>query len=241
MIDLHCHLFPGIDDGPRELDESIELAKLAVENGITHAVVTPHITPGRYDNDLFSITTAYQAFKQVLNEHEIDLKIGMAAEVRLGPEIFILFEEERLPFLGIFEGRKVLLLEFPHDHIPPGSDKMVKWLFDHNIVPMIAHPERNVDILRKLSKLKNFVDAGCLLQITASSLVGNIGPEPQNCAKMMLEKGWVTILASDAHNLHERLPEIEPGRAVVEEIIGKEESWKMVNDIPFEIASNHFS
>ena len=241
MIDLHCHLFPGIDDGPSELDESIELAKLAVENGITHAVVTPHITPGRYDNDLFSINTAYQAFKQVLNEHEIDLKIGMAAEVRLGPEIFILFEEERLPYLGKFEGRKVLLLEFPHDHIPPGSDKMVKWLFDHNIVPMIAHPERNVDILRKLSKLKNFVDAGCLLQITASSLVGNIGPEPQNCAKMMLEKGWVTILASDAHDLHERLPEIEPGRAVVEEIIGKEESWKMVNDIPFEIASNHFS
>ena len=241
MIDLHCHLFPGIDDGPSELDESIELAKLAVENGITHAVVTPHITPGRYDNDLFSINTAYQAFKQVLSEHEIDLKIGMAAEVRLGPEIFILFEEERLPYLGEFEGRKVLLLEFPHDHIPPGSDKMVKWLFDHNIVPMIAHPERNVDILRKLSKLKNFVDAGCLLQITASSLAGNIGPEPQNCAKMMLEKGWVTILASDAHDLHERLPEIEPGRAVVEEIIGKEESWKMVNDIPFEIASNHFS
>ena len=241
MIDLHCHLFPGIDDGPSELDESIELAKLAVENGITHAVVTPHITPGRYDNDIFIIRNAYQAFKQVLLENDINLNIGMAAEVRLGPEIFILFEEERLPFLGIFEGRKVLLLEFPHDHIPPGSDKMVKWLFDHNIVPMIAHPERNGDVLRKLSKLKNFVDAGCLLQITASSLVGNIGPEPQKCAKMMLEKGWVTILASDAHNLHERLPEIEPGRAVVEEIIGKEESWKMVNDIPFEIASNHFS
>jgi len=240
MIDLHCHLFPGIDDGPRELDESIELAKLAVENGITHAVVTPHITPGRYDNDLFSINTAYQAFKQVLLENDINLNIGMAAEVRLGPEIFILFEEERLPYLGKYEGRKVLLLEFPHDHIPPGSDKMVKWLFDHNIVPMIAHPERNTDILRKISKLKNFVDAGCLLQITASSLVGNFGPEPQKCAKTMLEKGWVKILASDAHNLHKRLPEIEPGRAVVEEIIGKEESWKMVNDIPFEIASNHF-
>ena len=241
MIDLHCHLFPGIDDGPRELDESIELAKLAVENGITHAVVTSHITPGLYDNDLFSINTAYQSFKQVLSEHKIDLKIGMAAEVRLGPEIFTLFDEERLPFLGEFEGRKVLLLEFPHDCIPPGSDKMIKWLFDHNIIPMIAHPERNRDIHRKISKLKKFVDAGCLLQITASSLVGNFGPESQKCAKTMLEKGWVTILASDAHNLHERLPEIEPGRAVVEEILSKEESWKMVNDIPFEIASNHFS
>ena len=241
MIDLHCHLFPGIDDGPRELDESIELAKLAIENGITHAVVTPHIIPGRYDNDLFSIRTAYQAFKQVLLENDINLNIGMAAEVRLGPEIFILFEEGRLPYLGKFEGRKVLLLEFPYDHIPPGSDKMIKWLFDRNIVPMIAHPERNRDILRKISKLQTFVDAGCLLQVTASSLVGNFGPESQKCVKTMLEKGWVTILASDAHNLHKRPPEIEPGRAVVEEILGKEASWKMVNDIPFEIASNHFS
>jgi len=240
MIDLHCHFFPGIDDGPKELSDSIALAKLAVENGITHSVVTPHITPGRYDNDLFTISTAYHAFKQVLVENEIDLNIGMAAEVRLGPEIFILFEEQRLPYLGEFEGKKVLLLEFPHDHIPHGSDKMVKWLFDHNIIPMIAHPERNRDILVKISKLKPFVEAGCLLQLTASSLVGNFGPETEKCARTMLKKGWVTILASDAHNLHKRLPEIEPGRAVVEEMLGKEKSWKMVNDIPWEIASNHF-
>ncbi|MCH9048817.1 MAG: capsular biosynthesis protein [Proteobacteria bacterium] len=240
MIDLHCHLFPGMDDGPRELGDAVELARLSVENGITHAVVTPHITPGRYDNDLFTISTAYQAFKQVLNENEINLNIGMAAEVRLGPEIFTLFEDKKLPFLGEFEGRKVLLLEFPHDHIPPGSDKMVKWLFDHNIIPMIAHPERNKDILRKISKLQPFVEAGCLLQITASSLVGNFGPHSEQCAKTILQKGWVTILASDAHNLHKRLPEIEPGRAVVEEMLGKEVSWKMVRDKPWEIASNHF-
>ncbi len=240
MIDLHCHLFPGIDDGPRELADSIELAKLAIENGITHAVVTPHIIPGRYDNDLLSITTAYQAFKQALDKSEVDLKIGMAAEVRLGPEIFTLFEEERLPYLGDYEERKVLLLEFPHDHIPPGSDKMIKWLFEHNITPMIAHPERNRDILAKLAKLRPFVDVGCLLQITASSLVGNFGPESQKCATTLLKKGWVTILASDAHNLHKRLPEIEPGRAVVEKILGKEVSWKMVRDIPLEIAAKHF-
>ena len=240
MIDLHCHLFPGIDDGPRELSDSIELARLAVKNGITHAVVTPHITPGRYDNDLFTIRPVYQTFKQALLDKEIDLIIGMAAEVRLDPEIFTLFEEERLPFLGEFQGQKVLLLEFPHDQIPPGSDKMIKWLFDQNIIPMIAHPERNKDILRKLSKLKLFVDAGCLLQVTASALTGNFGPHSQDCAKSILKKGWVTILASEAHNLHKRLPEIEPGRAVVEEILGKEESWKMVRDVPLEIASNHF-
>lgn len=240
MIDLHCHLLPGIDDGPKELGDAIELARASVVNGITHAVVTPHITPGRYDNDLLSISTVYQAFKQTLIESEIDLKIGMAAEVRLGPEIFTLFEEERLPFLGEFEGRKVLLMEFPHDHIPPGSDKMIKWLFDHNIIPMIAHPERNKDVLWKLSKLQPFVEAGCLLQLTASSLVGNFSPHAEQCARTILEKGWVTILASDAHNLHKRLPEIEPGRAVVEEMLGKEASWKMVKDIPWEIASNHF-
>ena len=203
MIDLHCHLLPGIDDGPKELRDSIELARLALKNGITHAVVTPHITPGRYDNDLFTISPVYQAFKQTLYENKINLMIGMAAEVRLGPEIFTLFEEEKLPYLGGFEGQKVLLLEFPHDHIPPGSDKMVKWLFDHNIVPMIAHPERNGDILRKISKLQPFVEAGCLLQLTASSLSANI---PNALAEAYinsfleadLEKtqkatGWITV------------------------------------------------
>ena len=117
---------------------------------------------------------------------------------------------------------------------------MIKWLFDHNIIPMIAHPERNRDIIRKISKLQPFVDAGCLLQLTASSLVGNFGPHSEQCAKSILDKGWVTILASDAHNLHKRLPEIEPGRAVVEEMLGKEASWKMVRDKPWEIVSNHF-
>lgn len=240
MIDLHCHLLPGIDDGPKDLIESIKLARLAVVNGITHAVVTPHITPGRYDNDLFTIKSAYQDFKQALNENNIKLIIGMAAEVRLGPEIFTLFEEERLPYLGRVDGRKVLLLEFPHDCIPLGSDRMVKWLFDQNIMPMIAHPERNGDVLRKISKLESFVEAGCLLQITASSLVGNFGANVEQCAKTILEKGWVTILASDAHNLHKRLPAIEPGRVVVEEMLGKEMSWKMVRDTPLEIAVNHF-
>ena len=75
MIDLHCHLLPGIDDGPKELADSLALAKRSVENGITHAVVTPHITPGRYDNDTFSIRTAYQAFKSALLENDIHLNI----------------------------------------------------------------------------------------------------------------------------------------------------------------------
>src|SRR4051812_415054 len=110
MIDLHCHLLPGIDDGPETLAEALELARLAVANGITEARVTPHIHIGRWDNELATIDNAVQAHRLELDRAGIALKLGFAAEVRLDYELIPLIEAGRIPFLGELDGYKILLL-----------------------------------------------------------------------------------------------------------------------------------
>src|SRR4051812_35855332 len=148
MIDLHCHLLPGIDDGPATLEEALAMARLAVANGISEARVTPHVHVGRWDNDLAGIEKAVAAHRTALADAGIALKLGFAAEVRLAYDVVPLIEAGRVPFLGEWDGLKVMLLELPHSHVPVGSDSFVAWLLNRGIRPMIAHPERNKDIMR---------------------------------------------------------------------------------------------
>ena len=232
MIDLHCHLLPGIDDGPDTLEGSLALARIAVGNGITKAVLTPHIHPGRYNNDRDSISRDREAFAAALASHGIPLELGFAAEVRIGPEIVPLIEQDRIPFLGLHNGDRLLLLEFPHSHIPLGSEKFVTWLLSQKIRPLIAHPERNKDVIRNIDKINPFVEAGCLLQITAGALVGAFGPHAQLRAEQLLQRGWVSVIASDAHNSGVRAPALEHGRQAAARIVGEPGSWSLVRDNP---------
>jgi protein-tyrosine phosphatase len=235
MIDIHCHLLPGFDDGAKSLDESLALARASVGNGIRHAIMTPHIQPGRYDNTRTLIKSGFERFQQALKESLIPLEIGMAAEVRVSPEIFTLLEEDELPFLGELDGYRILLLEFPHTQIPPGSQKLVDFLLKKKIRPLIAHPERNRDVIRKLSKIDPFIDMGCMLQITASSLVGIFGDGPLERARELLERDACMVLATDAHNLEARRPMLKEGVAAAAEIIGIEAAHDLVHKNPLQI------
>jgi protein-tyrosine phosphatase len=241
MIDLHCHLLPAVDDGPESMEESVAMARAAHEAGIRKAIVTPHLHLGRYENDLDSIRSAAQGFLAELKRRNIPLDIGYAAEVRICPELTGLVENAAVPFLGELDGKNILLLEFPHSHIPAGSENMIEWLLSHDVRPMIAHPERNKDVLRKFDKILPFVEMGCLLQVTAGSVAGRFGPAVLQRANQLLERGFVHVLASDAHNLHVRRPELEPGRAAAERIIGAAASWALVRDTPLAISSKSFS
>lgn len=235
MVDIHCHLLPGIDDGARTLAEALEMARAAVENGIKYAVMTPHIHPGRYDNTRTSIEAALIDFQDALFREKIPLECGAAAEVRLSPEILPLMEQDELPFLGEIDGYKILLLEFPHSHIPLGADNLAKKLLDNKIRPIIAHPERNKDVINDLSKIELFVEMGCLLQLTASAVAGRFGAAPQQCAHQLLEHGAVTVLATDAHNLKGRRPELREGVEAAAEIIGAEAAEALVQKNPWAI------
>jgi protein-tyrosine phosphatase len=235
MIDLHCHLLPGIDDGPETMEEAVALAMHAVRNGIVCSVLTPHVHVGRYDNELASIEAGLERLRAELDRRNIPLQLALGGEVRLGEEIIAMVMEERIPFVGERDGYRIMLLEFPHSHIPLGSDIFVGWLLKQKIRPMIAHPERNKDVHSDIDRITPFVSMGCWLQVTAGSVTGNFGEPSRKRAVQLLERGWVTILASDAHNLEHRPPELEPGRRAAAMIVGEEESWKLVRDTPLAI------
>ena len=116
-----------------------------------------------------------------------------------------------------------------------GSDKLVKWCLERKVRPVIPHPERNKDVIRNIEKIAPFVQLGCLLQVTAGAVAGDFGPQAQQLACQLLERDWVTFLASDAHNTNHRIPDLEPGRAAAAAIIGEAESWRLVRENPREI------
>jgi len=235
VIDLHCHLLPGIDDGPETLAEALEMARIAVANGITESHVTPHLHPGRWENDRAKIEAAVAAYRAALAAEGIPLEIGFAAEVRLDYEILPLVDADRVPFLGVLDGYRILLLEFPHSHVPVGADKFIAWLLARKIRPMIAHPERNKDLMRDSSRLRPFVDQGCLLQVTADAVAGGFGEASAARAREFLERGWVTVLASDAHDTVDRPPRIAPGRDAAAKIVGDEEALRLTQGMPLRI------
>jgi protein-tyrosine phosphatase len=240
MIDLHNHLLPAIDDGAPDLETALALARLAVADGITHLVCTPHIHPGRYDNTPAIIRSAQDAFVAALAEAGIALQVASAAEVRFGAELMVGIAEGRIPFLGEWQGRQVLLLEFPHGEVPFGAERMISWLLQRNIQPMIAHPERNKGIMRTPSRLKPFIEQGCLLQVTAGAVAGRFGPAAEAIACDLLQQGLVTILASDAHNLEYRPPLLSEGLQRAASLIGEARAEALVVHTPWQIARGHF-
>ncbi len=240
MIDLHSHLLPGIDDGAADLDTALALARAAVAAGITHSVLTPHFQPGVFDNALDDVRARSDRFRLDLQQAGIALEIAVAGEVRASPEALDWCTSGTLPLLGRWDGMDVVLLEFPHGQLPPGSANLVAWLQRQGVRALVAHPERNKDVIRRLDAIAPLVAEGALLQITADSVAGGFGPLAQARAVELLERGWVTVLASDAHNLAHRPPRLEPGRLAAARIVGDAAAWRLVRENPARIAAAHF-
>jgi protein-tyrosine phosphatase len=241
MIDLHCHLLPGIDDGPQTLEESIELCRIAVADGVTHAIVTPHIHPGRWDNTRQSIQRDCENLQSELLKNNIPLQLGFAAEVRLTDQIMQQVANDEIPFYGEVDGYNIMLLEFPHGHIIPGSDKLVAWLMEHNIRPLIAHPERNKQIMKDPTQLQPFIAAGCWLQLTAGSVTGGFGEQAQQVAHQLLKDDAVTVLASDGHNAKARQPGLKQAFDAISGQYGAERARRLTQHTPAEIAAGQFT
>lgn len=235
MIDLHCHFLPGVDDGPEQLDEAIQLAEAAVANGIRAAALTPHVHPRRYPNTRASLQQVFQDFQQTLIQRNIPLQLFLGGEVRFSPESLELILADNVPFYGEVDGYKIMLLEFPHEMIPAGSLQFVEKLLSMNIRPLIAHPERNKTVMNVVDSIRPFTDAGCWLQVTAGSLTGRFGRVAQKVALQLLEDELIWVLATDAHTLTTRPPDLASGRDAVAEIMGPRLAKRMVLDRPARI------
>lgn len=240
MIDIHAHIIPGIDDGPADIDEAQSLVQAAAAAGTTHIVATPHMNPAQYPNTLTSIAKAFARCKRVL-EGCADIQLAVSAEVRVGADTVELVERGELPWIGRYEGNPVALIEFPHTGIPIEASNVVRWLVTRGVVPLIAHPERNREIMQNYRRLTELADLGCLFQLTSASMVGGFGPMAQKTGERMVRDGMVFLLASDMHNTRFRPPALGPGGRVVEKMIGSSAVSDLVFDNPWRIVSSLFA
>ena len=246
MIDLHCHILPGIDDGAKDINESLALVNAAIDDGISHIVCTPHIQLGRFDNNVNTISRAFGDLVLAVKAQGLAVHLAYAAEVRICPEIMLLAKQKKLPFIGQWQEepgkiKDVLLLELPHSHIPAGTEQLISWLHNNNIIPMIAHPERNRDIIADITKFKRLSKLNCLFQITAASLCGEFGEMPQQISEQLLLDDNVTIIASDAHSVKRRPPKMTQAKSAAANLIGEEKAQKLVFDVPKLISLTKFS
>lgn len=202
MIDLHCHILPGVDDGSPDLETSIGLAKVAVSQGITHMLLTPHHMDGVYFNAKNSVIEKTNAFQTALKANDVPLTVFPGQEVHITGELLKAIEQDQILFAD--ESNRYLILELPHNEVPEYTSKLLFNLKSLGITPVLVHPERNQGFMADPSKLYDFVSQGCVTQLTASSYVGVFGQHVQKFTEQIIEAGLGFVFASDAHNFKGR-------------------------------------
>lgn len=202
MIDLHCHILPDVDDGSPDMETSLKLAKVAVEQGITHMLLTPHHMDGDYLNHKADVIEKTTAFQEALDRNQIRLTVFPGQEVHITGELIQATDRDDILFAD--EGNRYLILELPHNEVPEYTEKMLFALQTRGITPVLVHPERNQGFMQDPDKLYEFVSQGCLTQLTASSYVGVFGEHVQKFTEQIVDAGLGFVFASDAHNLQGR-------------------------------------
>ncbi|KPZ55635.1 tyrosine-protein phosphatase [Pseudoalteromonas sp. P1-25] len=240
MFDIHSHILPDIDDGAKDLSESLALLKMAQNDGITHMVATPHIHIGRFNNSAKALNNDIDVLKQEALNTGIDLKLAVAAEVRLDIELMAMVMAGQLPFIGALDSVNYLLLELPHSHVPQGYDKFINWLSKQNIKAIIPHPERNRDIQANPFYIERLKQLGCDFQLTASSIEGAWGDTAKAISIDMLQKGLVSYVASDAHSVKRRPPLLSNAKRLVTDLIGELEAQNLFVNNPQRLTESLF-
>lgn len=225
MIDLHCHILPGIDDGSKSLEMSLEMARMAVDDGIAMTACTPHIYPGLYMNDTAGIQAARDALQRALDEAAIPLQLTIGADVHLVPG---LLDGLRAGVVPCLHRTRYLLLEPAHHVPPPHFEDSVFQLVAAGYVPVITHPERLTWVDDHYAVFANLVRQGAWMQVTAGSLTGVFGSQPQYWAERFLGEGLTHILATDAHSTGRRSPLMSKAREMAERALGREEADLLV-------------
>jgi protein-tyrosine phosphatase len=235
MIDVHCHMLPGIDDGARDLDMALFMARLAVEDGITTTVCTPHIYPGLFENTVEDIREAVVDFRQALQLAKIPLEVTYGADIQITPELVQGLRSGSLPTL---HHSRYFLFEPPHHIAPPGMLDLLHNVILSGYVPVITHPERLSYVEEYYDQFLEAASMGAWLQITGGSLLGRFGPRVKAVSERFLAEGVVHLLASDGHNLKNRTPELSEARDAAALWVGEEEAQRLVQDRPRAILDN---
>ncbi len=226
MIDIHCHILPEVDDGPKSWEVSVEMCRMALADGITHMVATPHA------NDHYPYDREYL----VTLVEELQRRVGPEPKLSLGCDFH--FSDDNLERLFARPKRytigdtKYLLIELSDYSIPPNLPDQFRKLGDHGLIPVLTHPERNAILQNTPERVAEYADQGCLVQVTAQSLTGFWGEQAEEVARELLERSAVHVLATDAHDIRRRVPILSQARAVAAEIVGAEYAAALVEGNP---------
>ena len=213
MIDIHCHILSGIDDGAQTRDDSLKMAKLAIEEGITTIIATPHHKNGKYENSKASILEKVAELNRVLQAEKLPLTILPGQETRITGEFIEDWENERVLPLN---QTQYLFVEFPSSHVPRYAEKMLYDIQLKGLIPIIVHPERNQEIHERPEILYQLVKKGASAQLTAGSLCGKFGKKIKHFSEQLIEANLVHFVASDAHNITNRAFHLKQAYGAVE-------------------------
>ena len=235
MIDLHNHILCGLDDGPETMEESIAMCRIAYADGIRSIVATPHTLNGVYRNNRTDILARVVELTERVSESSLcrpddQLNTLPGADIHLDTEIPGLLMQDTLMTLG--DGKRFLLIEFPSQGIPFGAEQILFQLMAMRVYPIITHPERNLEIMRKPGRYSDMIRGGCLGQVTAMSLLGGFGPETRRFSEELVARRLVHFIATDAHSTNGRAPVLSGAVRAASKIVGREEADRMVRDYP---------
>ncbi len=233
LVDIHCHLLPGVDDGPAGWDDTLAMARLAVADGISTVVVTPHQSSGPGRNSAEAIREQTAQLQQFLHRQEVPLRVLPGAEVRIEADLADKLRGGEL--LSLADRRRHVLLELPCEIYLP-LDRLLYELEAIGMTAILAHPERNLGILAQRQVLPPLVEAGCLLQVTAGSLTGAFGSAVQDCAEWLVAQRLVHFVGTDAHGVRSRRPLLRRAFDRVARLAGYEAAANLCSGHPALVA-----
>ena len=219
MIDIHTHILPGIDDGAQTEEEAIEMAKKAYKNGIRTLIATPHHMNRTYMNEKTNIEAHVRILNELFQSQLIPLQILPGQELRIYGQVI---DDLRAGKIQTLNNSKYLLIEFPTSEVPNYTEQLFFDLLREGIIPIIAHPERNRELIRNPEILYELVKKGALAQLTSGSLTGVFGKEIEKVAHEFLSRHLIHFIATDAHNIDTRTFDLDEAYSCVEKEHGSE-------------------
>lgn len=198
MIDIHSHILPYMDDGCYDINDSIESLEKAYESGITKIIATPHFLQGQFENYKSDVLKGLANLKNSIDESVVSVTSG--SEIMVFPEIVDLLKRGSLCTLN---NSRYVLIEFPLDVRVPNVLKLIDDILVAGFVPVIAHPERYAYVQRDVNEAIRYVEAGALLQLNITSLIGNYGNEAKDTGIKLIKHNLIHFWGSDFHTYRE--------------------------------------
>jgi protein-tyrosine phosphatase len=226
MIDLHCHILPGLDDGPITMEESVAMAEAAIAGGVTHLVATPH-SNSKYFFDYPKIRALCKELQEAVGER---LKLATGCDFHLNPENVEALREHAPQFC--INQKNYLLVEFNEIAIPPGIENTFHEMQLAGLHPIITHPERNRLLRKRTESMIQWMQRGCYAQVTGGAILGRFGPVAQQAAKEWVAAGLIHFVSSDSHNMSSRPPELRRAYDAVEKDFGLEKAQALFVENP---------